>query len=309
MTNYYTELLLLFYGITLTHIGLVTKRYTKIITPYFLNGETNWNPDIDRLKMLFTIVFLFTPVILMKYFIQYGSGNTVINYSGLGIIISFTLFCLWFDLKKIRTMKSSKTITKNKPETLHNPLDKIKNSITSLNSKLDKNIEKTSTNSNQIMNIQSQVISNSNKNTLDLEYLKKDFVEIKNKIEPKKRKSSVRDKKIKEVGLGFEILKKDLEKFSNYDRNKKILKFKKYNMHELQAYQVLLLFFKNNYDIPQDKTNNIIYTFFNSYFKIETKMKKNNWTQFSKKHLDNVENFGLYSDLIFYVKKKNSTVD
>ncbi|CAM1361393.1 hypothetical protein BA195_05875 [Tenacibaculum soleae] len=101
MTNYYVPLFLLFIGIYLIQIGVFSRQYTKKLAPYLWNGKINWNPNVDRLKLLFSLTLLIAPGTLMKSLIRLNSSNATINYLGFGLIIGLLIFFIWFQLKKI----------------------------------------------------------------------------------------------------------------------------------------------------------------------------------------------------------------
>nr|BFF38424.1 hypothetical protein BACY1_02290 [Tenacibaculum mesophilum] len=101
MTNHYVQLFLLFIGIYLIQIGVFSRQYTKKLAPYLWNGKIDWNPNVDRLKLLFSITFLITPGALMKSLIRFNSNYATINYLGFVLIIGLVPFLIWLQLKRI----------------------------------------------------------------------------------------------------------------------------------------------------------------------------------------------------------------
>jgi len=103
----------------------------------------------------------------------------------------------------------------------------------------------------------------------------------------------------------FNKLTSDLNKFSDFSREKKQFNIKKYGISNLQSFQILLEFFRKNYDIPQNTYNTNIYPFFNNYFQTEDQtLKCNNWTQFKVNHLEDIENNSFYNELSYNLKKQ-----
>ncbi len=108
MNTYYTELFALTILAILFHFAVIIKRYTeKILVPYFFNAKVDWNPNIDRIKLLFSSFFLLSPILLTRSFIKFNSSNLYINYLCFALLIALILFCIWFDIKKIKTLKPS----------------------------------------------------------------------------------------------------------------------------------------------------------------------------------------------------------
>ncbi|WP_343330508.1 hypothetical protein [Polaribacter staleyi] len=135
---------------------------------------------------------------------------------------------------------------------------------------------------------------------------------IKDKAKPKERDTLKRRENINRIESEFNILISDLNKFPNYDSKQKVLSYKKDKLTALQTYQILLLFFQNKYNFNTKNTNEIIYSLFNKYFGNLTDIKKDditimnkgNWKEYKlRKHLTDVENEELYSQLNLYIKK------
>ena len=76
MNTYYTELFALTILAILFHFAVIIKRYTeKILVPYFFNAKVDWNPNIDRIKLLFSSFFLLSPILLTRSFIKFNSST------------------------------------------------------------------------------------------------------------------------------------------------------------------------------------------------------------------------------------------
>ncbi|WP_417785511.1 hypothetical protein [Tenacibaculum sp.] len=311
MTNYYVPLFLLFIGVYLIQIGIFSKRYTEKLAPYFWNGRINWNPNVDRLKLLVSLTFLIAPGTLMKSFIKFNSNNAVFNYSVFLVIISLILFLIWFDIKKIAPFTLTKKIIKGKTEDLNIKLNELFKKFEGLNSEVT-HIEKTTINI-QKKSFQTKSDIEDLRNSFDSfkksseqfdNDIKKEMSLIKKKLEPKKRKLIKKEQNELKIKRNFPKLIEDLENhFPFYNKELKSIDYKKFDFTELQAYQILLIFFKRNYDLNIDKINNTIYPFFNNYFKMECNMKMNNWTQYGAKQENKIEENELYNDLYFYIKK------
>ncbi|AZJ36602.1 hypothetical protein [Tenacibaculum singaporense] len=315
MTNYYVPLFLLFIGVYLIQIGIFSKRYTEKLAPYFWNGKINWDPNVDRLKLLLSLAFLITPGTLMKSFIKFNSNNAIFNYSVFLIIISLILFLIWFDIKKIAPFTLAKKIIKGKTEDLNIKLNELFKKFEGLSSEVS-HIEKTT------INIQKKAFLTKSdiedlKNSFDSfkksseqfdNDIKKEISIIKKNLEPKKRNSITIERRKEAIKKKFEIFKKELEVFSNFDSENNLILFNSYDIYEVTSYQILLVFFQDYYNIPKKNTREIIYRLFNDYFSISAKngLNSGNWDYFKNNHLSDVQNFTLYSDLILNHNKFHS---
>lgn len=311
MTNYYVPLFLLFIGIYLIQIGVFSKRYTEKLAPFLWNEKINWNPNVDRLKLLFSSILLITPAVIMKSFIRLNSSNTIFNYTSFGIILTMILFFIWFDIKKIAPFTLTKKIIKEKTEDFSNKLNEFIKKIDELKSRVS-DIEKTTSNiqkksyeaKSEIDDLKNNFESFKKYSDQLSSEIKEDISLIKKKLEPKKRRLIKKEQNELKIKRNFPKLVEDLENhFPFYNKELKSIDYKKFDLTELQTYQILLIFFKRNYELNIDKINNTIYPFFNNYFKMECEMKMNNWTQYGAKQENKIEENELYNDLYFYLKK------
>lgn len=311
MTNYYVPLFLLFIGIYLIQIGVFSKRYTEKLVPFLWNEKINWDPNVDRLKLLFSSILLITPAVIMKSFIRLNSSNTIFNYTSFGIILTMILFFIWFDIKKIAPLTLTKKIIKEKTEDFSNKLNEFIKKIDELKSRVS-DIEKTTSNiqkksyeaKSEIDDLKNNFESFKKYSDQLSSEIKEDISLIKKKLEPKKRRLIKKEQNELKIKRNFPKLVEDLENhFPFYNKELKSIDYKKFDLTELQTYQILLIFFKRNYDLNIDKINNTIYPFFNNYFKMECEMKMNNWTQYGAKQENKIEENELYNDLYFYLKK------
>lgn len=311
MTNYYVPLFLLFIGIYLIQIGVFSKRYTEKLAPFLWNEKINWNPNVDRLKLLFSSILLITPAVIMKSFIRLNSNNTIFNYTSFGIILTMILFFIWFDIKKIAPFTLTKKIIKEKTEDFSNKLNEFIKKIDELKSRVS-DIEKTTSNiqkksyeaKSEIDDLKNNFESFKKYSDQLSSEIKEDISLIKKKLEPKKRRLIKKEQNELKIKRNFPKLVEDLENhFPFYNKELKSIDYKKFDLTELQTYQILLIFFKRNYELNIDKINNTIYPFFNNYFKMECEMKMNNWTQYGAKQENKIEENELYNDLYFYLKK------
>ncbi|WP_435255348.1 hypothetical protein [Tenacibaculum sp. A30] len=113
MTNYYIPLLLLAVIISLIHLGFLSKRYAYKLTPYILGKKADWNPKVDRLKLILSSTFYFAPVIFIKVVKETNFTNQYINYFILFFLIFITSFCFWFDIKKVSKLRESNSTEKS----------------------------------------------------------------------------------------------------------------------------------------------------------------------------------------------------
>lgn len=306
MTNYYVPLFLLFIGVYLIQIGIFSKRYTEKLAPYFWNGRINWDPNVDRLKLLLSLAFLIAPGTLMKSFIKFNSNNAIFNYSVFLIIISLILFLIWFDIKKIAPFTLTKKIIKGKTEDLSLKLNELFKKFEDLSSKVS-HIEKTSIDTKkescctkiEVDNLKNSFDSFKKSSEQFDNNIKKEISMIKKKLEPKERNSKTIEKRKEAIKNKFEIFKKELKSLENFDNESKLLLFSNYDTKEITSYQILLVFFQDYYDISKSNTREIIYRLFNEYFSISSQngLNSGNWGYFKNNHLCDVQNFKLYSDL------------
>ncbi|MDW5288857.1 hypothetical protein [Formosa sp. PL04] len=113
-----------------------------------------------------------------------------------------------------------------------------------------------------------------------------------------KRVSSDKEEKCIKIENEFNKLLEDLETSSEYNSKNKTLNYKGNDLTELQAYQTLVIFFKDNYDVPKEKFNNVIFKIFNSHFSIKnTQLQSSNWSDFRNRLLPDIENNTFYSNL------------
>ena len=142
---------------------------------------------------------------------------------------------------------------------------------------------------------------NTVKNTSEIE---KNIQSLKKNTFTKPRNSKKREQKISTIEKGFKLFITELENFPNYNSEEKIIDYKKYELSELQAYQTLIEFFRKNYEVPLDQTYSIMFGIFNLHFNIKGKeLKSNNWDDFKKRLLPDIENNTLISDLYLNIKK------
>jgi hypothetical protein len=331
----YISLYIIFIIVSLSYAGIVSKRYTEKLVPYLWNDKTNWNPNVDRLKLLLSSTLFISPIILFKSFIKYNSSNIYFNYLGFSILIILLTFCFWFDLKKINHMKEVKIFNKKNDTGIE--ADEFKNNLEKIKVKQDKLesisidiISKVDYSYNEVLNFKEETLDNLSDIEKDVLKIRKETKEnkssytnnfklindeiskIKGNSKSKKRETLKRSENINRIESEFEILISDLNKFPHFDSNKKVILNKKYKITELQAYQILLLFFQNKYKFSPKNTNEIIYSLFNKYFGNLTEVKKGditnmnkgNWKEYkNRKHLSNVKNEELYSQLNLYIKR------
>jgi hypothetical protein len=327
----YISLYIIFIIISLSYAGIVSKRYTEKLVPYLWNDKTNWNPNIDRLKLLLSSTLFISPIIFFKSFIKYNSSNIYFNYLGFSILIILLTFCFWFDLKKINHMKEIKIFNKK-----NDTADEFKNNLEKLKVKQDKLefisrdiISKVDNNHNEVLNFKEDTLDNfsdvekgvskirkeTKENRLyfteNFNVINNELSKIKDKSKPKKRVSDIRDEKINKIKSEFEILVNDLRKFEYYDDGNSLLLNNSHGISELESYQILVVFFQRYYNFPEEKTNNIIYNLFNDHFSISlvNGINSGNWNNFKNKILDDIENQIFYSDLILNHNKIHSTVE
>jgi hypothetical protein len=334
MTGYIT-LYLICIILSLSHIGLFSKRYTEKLAPYLWNDKTNWNPNIDRLKLLLSLTLLIFPIMLLKSFFKYNSNNIYFNYTGFSLLIILLIFCFWLDLKKINSIKKI-TFFSKKIETEEDfstqKIDLIKKDLYKLNIKHNK-LEEISTNTickinsnyEEMLNFNNKTLKNVSDISLDIVKIKqenkkdksnlthsfKEISKIKEKLKPKKRVSDIRDERINKIKSEFKILVNDLQNFEHYENKKRVLINNFYGIKELEIYQILVIFFQRYYNISEHQTRNIIYDLFNNHFSIslDNGINSGNWSDFKKKILNDIENQTFYSDLILNYNKIHSTVE
>lgn len=343
MTGYITLYLICLFA-SITHLGLISKRYSVKLAPFILNGKIDWNPNIDKLKLMLTSVFFICPLILFKTFTEFNFENLYINYIGLSFIIILIIYCIWFDIKKVNHMKENKIFGKNDSTKKNNyiketseKLSELENNSIITSSKVDnyhqeviglkkqtitinKNIlevtKETKKNKSDFDKVFNEVKEKINQNKADsnkkFKETNDEISKIKDKAKPKKRDTLKRRENINRIESEFKILISDLNKFPNYERKQKVLSYKKDKLTDLQTYQILLLFFQNKYNFNPKNTNEIIYSLFNKYFGNLTDIKKGditimnkgNWKEYKlRKHLTDVENEELYSQLNLYIKR------
>ncbi|WP_111706580.1 hypothetical protein [Lutibacter citreus] len=139
--NIYILLILVSFGFSLIHFWIVSQRYASKFVPYFFNQKIIWDPNIDRLKLIFTAIILISPLVALKSIIEFNLNNEYFNFIGLSTIILLGILCLWFDVKKLNPLKNNsfkKQEDKNIPS---------ENEIS-----LKKNISQETTNKNYIIN-------------------------------------------------------------------------------------------------------------------------------------------------------------
>ena len=338
MTGYIT-LYIIFIIISLSYAGLVSKRYTEKLAPYLWNDKINWNPNVDRFKLLLSFVLFTSPIALFKAFINYNSSNIYFNYTGFFVLIILLIFCLWFDLKKIKSIKEIKIFSKKddtssdvhelKTHSLTDYLEKLKAKQDKLEETSNVTISEIDKNYKEVLNFKEETLDKLSQNILSVRKIKKEVGEnkvyftesfnlvnkeiskIEEKLKPKKRISDTRDAKINQIRYEFQILVNDLRNFENYDDKNRILINNSYEISELESYQILLIFFQRFYNFPNDKTNNIIYNLLNEHFSISlvNGINSGNWSNFKKTILNDIENQLFYSDLILNYNKIHSTVE
>lgn len=113
MTNYYIPFFVLTVIISLIHLGFLSKRYAYKLTPYILGKKADWNPKVDRLKLILSSTFYFAPVIFIKVIKETNFTNQYINYFMLFSLIFITSFCFWFDMKKVSKLSESNSTEKS----------------------------------------------------------------------------------------------------------------------------------------------------------------------------------------------------
>jgi len=87
-----------------------------------------------------------------------------------------------------------------------------------------------------------------------------------------------------EILNSFDKLISNLEKLDFYDSdNKNFVLSTNYELTTLQSFQILLLYFTNEYNLNHDIRRQDIYDLFNDYFNLEEKkMTSKNWKDYSK---------------------------
>ena len=111
MTNYYLLLFFVFLGTTITHLGFIVKKHSTLITSFFWNEKININPNIDRIKLLLTSVFFISPILLVKSFINFNPDRSNLNFLIFTSLIVIEIFCFWFNINKIDSLRPLKKNT------------------------------------------------------------------------------------------------------------------------------------------------------------------------------------------------------
>jgi hypothetical protein len=275
---------------------LVAKNYTPYLVSYIINDGSHWNPNSDRLKLTLIITFLIAPIVLFRMLLNYNSESQTFNsicLSGIILIMIYSVLMIKKVIKSDFNALSKENIT-NKNDKF---INRVKEDIVIIKDNQNK-FEFTFVNLlNKITNTQKGIKT-------EVQNIKNEILEIKKTTQSKRRESQKREDRINKISDKFEIFKKDLLLFSKYNAEKKLIVLDNYDITELQGYQILLIFFQRQYNIPKDKTRNIIYDLFNAYFSIslENGMHANNWGHFKDNHLGDIRNQKLYSDLLTQVK-------
>ncbi|MDD7914781.1 McrB family protein [Polaribacter ponticola] len=212
---------------SLSHIYLVSKRNTEKLAPYIWNDNSHWNPNIDRLKLLFSAVLIVSPVLLLKSLIKFNSNNIYFNYTGFSLIILLIIFCFWFDLKKINSIKEIKIFSKkddtssdahelknssliNDLESLKVKQDKIDSISMDIISKVDGNYKETlnfkketldnlSVIKKDLLKTRKEAKENKTSCTESFKLVNNEISKIKEKSKPKKRDSLKREENINQI--------------------------------------------------------------------------------------------------------------
>lgn len=326
MANFYIHLFIFCFIVSSTHAYFLSKRYSRKLAPIVWGEKINWNPKIDNFKLLLSICLFSCPIILLKSLLQINLNNPVVNYTSFGLITTINIFCIWFDLKKNDTNKG---VSELKKTLISEDLEKLKIKQNVLEDISNNTIKKVNNNYKEVLNLKKETLENLSHIKQDILIIRKEtkknkfqitenfnminneISKIKEKLKPQKKVSDIRDKKINKVKSEFKKLVNDLRNFDYYDDKNSVLINKFHGISELESYQILVIFFQRYYNIPEDKTKNIIYNIFNNHFSISLNngINSGNWANFKKKVLDDIENQTFFSDLMLNYNKTHSTVE
>lgn len=330
--NLVTLLLLLFITAAFLQLSFLAQSSWKSLcaTKY---SVPNYSGYSNLSSIVISSILFSLPLIFLNFYKSLEYTSALSDSIFLISLTSVTIFLILLNKKVIWSKKFRKPLnpTTNAEEEIRklkievaNKIEENKhvsnNIVTSFNQKFLQTEKITLNNRNEIVslswnlyhakrelqNTAFTVFKNHTKSESELEQIEKQVQNLTKKVTSKPRESKRLDEKEDIIYKQFTSLIEDLRRdYPNYNHQERSLEgFSKYDLTELQAYQTLIAYFRENYNVPLENTLASMFRIFNDHFNIrEKKLKSNNWSDFKNRLLPEMENNTFYSDLCLFINK------